>query len=184
MATIDQLIAYIKENQEKYSMEALKAQLLKQGVPPADVENAIKIVMAPPIHLEADSFSPNLEIEEEKRAATTGGMSVIQPLQPGARIPSDRIPDPTESSFDRPLSSAEADFTSPPIEHPPPPDSWELALGRFGFIAAVVVLAPGLLGLAKASDGFKEYLIFGAGFGLAGDLLFAAAEKLMNRKKA
>lgn len=41
-------VEYIRTNKEKYPIEALKAALLKAGVPPADVEEAVRLAAAPP----------------------------------------------------------------------------------------------------------------------------------------
>ena len=41
-------VEYIRTNKEKYPLEALKAALLKAGVTPADVEEAVRLAAAPP----------------------------------------------------------------------------------------------------------------------------------------
>ncbi|MFH2201716.1 MAG: hypothetical protein ABIJ96_01235, partial [Elusimicrobiota bacterium] len=50
MATLQQVIAYLTQYKAKYPLPTLKAQLLKQQVPPAMLEQAIAQVMggAPP----------------------------------------------------------------------------------------------------------------------------------------
>lgn len=44
MATLEQIVAYLKRYQSQFPKEALRAQLLKQGVPAADVDRAIGVV--------------------------------------------------------------------------------------------------------------------------------------------
>ncbi|MBI5241806.1 MAG: YIP1 family protein [Elusimicrobia bacterium] len=41
-------VDYIRTNQDKYPLNALKAELLKAGVTPADVEEAVRLATAPP----------------------------------------------------------------------------------------------------------------------------------------
>lgn len=47
MATLEQVIAYLTQNRQRYPLETLRASLLKQGVPEALVDQAVFAVTAP-----------------------------------------------------------------------------------------------------------------------------------------
>ncbi|MFA6030030.1 MAG: response regulator [Elusimicrobiota bacterium] len=47
MATIPQIAAYIRQHKDRYPLAALKAQLLKQGISEADIEQGIQLANAP-----------------------------------------------------------------------------------------------------------------------------------------
>ena len=48
MANLQQLVAYINQYKARYPAAALKAQLLKQGIPEAEVDQALRFAYAAP----------------------------------------------------------------------------------------------------------------------------------------
>ncbi|MBI5244559.1 MAG: response regulator [Elusimicrobia bacterium] len=48
MATLEKLVAYINHYKAQYPVQALKGQLLKQGIPESEIDQAIRLAMAMP----------------------------------------------------------------------------------------------------------------------------------------
>ncbi|MFH1725144.1 MAG: hypothetical protein ABII00_11070, partial [Elusimicrobiota bacterium] len=44
MANLQQIVAYLRQYKDKYPVAALRSQLLKQGVPAAMIDQAIRVV--------------------------------------------------------------------------------------------------------------------------------------------
>ena len=73
-------VEYIRANKEKYPLEALKAALLKAGVSPADVEEAVRLAAAPPPREIPVEFPDRIELAINLKTAKRLGLEIPQQI--------------------------------------------------------------------------------------------------------
>jgi CheY-like chemotaxis protein len=117
--SLQQIVAYIKQYQSKFSIEALRAQLLKQNVPPATFEEALRVATgAPPQTAPPQPAQP----------------APAQPAQPPQAAPAQPSADKTQpldpamlanvakgGPMPKPTGSVPAGYVAPKAPPVPPP---------------------------------------------------------------
>ncbi|MFA5140146.1 MAG: response regulator [Elusimicrobiota bacterium] len=119
MATLEQIVAYIRQHAAKYPLAALRGQLLKQGLPQALVDQAIQVVSGgqkPPVTQPPATASPGAQ-----PPATRPPVPATQPpitVRPPATTPTGTQP-PAAKPVTQPLAATPPPPTRPPATQPP-----------------------------------------------------------------
>jgi len=91
MASLQQLVAYISQYRARYSVAALKSQLIKQGIPEAEIDQAIRMALAAPAGAAPAPTQPPQTNPPATRPpgqpAQTPTPGVRQPWQPPQTVP-------------------------------------------------------------------------------------------------
>lgn len=92
MATIQQILAYLNQYKARYPLPTLKAQLVKQNVPPEMIDQAIKMLAGaapaqpPPAHQpQQPAVRPQANAAQPQQPAARSQPPTAQPQQPAAQ---------------------------------------------------------------------------------------------------
>lgn len=97
MATLEQVIAYLTQNRQRYPLETLRASLLKQGVPEALVDQAVFAVTAP---LPLPTPQPDRADPFPFRTPSQTGIPIPRPVPQAAPAPAPRPSEPAAAADD------------------------------------------------------------------------------------
>jgi len=120
MATLEQIVAYLRQNMAKYPVAALRAQLLKQNIPQATVDNAIRIATGAAQAVPAKPAVPG-KAPAQPAKPLAAQQQPAAPAQPAPAQPQAAQPPQGQPAAEQPIPIPKGYMPSkaPPVIPPP-----------------------------------------------------------------